>query len=225
MRLYGLFLFFALCLGSVAMAAASPEANCGCDVTLRPRAGETDLYINGQTLGIQPGQKVCIMGGTYYHIFLFNFFGTADRPITITNCTGQVKISGNAGYGFLLNNSRYIHVTGSGDPSYNYGFLIDGTVAQQSVAFAMGDHTTDIELDRIEVYKAGAGFIYAPTPNCDPATWGSNFTIRNLSLHHNYVHDNAGEAFYIGSTSNTYNFNCNGSAVSVTPQVIHGLKI
>lgn len=210
-----LFILFSL---SRFYATAQPAANCGCDFTLKPRTGETELYINGQTLGVQPGNKVCIPGGTYKHIYLYNFYGTPQQPVTITNCGGKVNISGNVSYGFILKNSKNIHVTGTGDPAFAYGILIDGTVVPQSVGFAMGDRSTDIELDHIEINKSGAGFMYAPTPNCDPATWGSNFTIRNLSFHHNYVHDNGGEAFYIGNTSNTYNLTCGGSPISVTPR-------
>ncbi|MEJ7739585.1 MAG: PA14 domain-containing protein [Chitinophagaceae bacterium] len=222
-----LFVLFLISLFSVSSiySADLQAADCGCDFTLKPKNGETEIYVNGQTLGVKPGNKVCIPGGTYKHIYLFNFNGTAEQPITVTNCTGKVIISGNVSYGFILKSSKNIHVMGTGDPSFEYGILVDGTAISQATGFATGDRSTDIELDHIEIYKSGAGFMYAPTPNCDSATWGSSFTIRNLSYHHNYVHDTGGEAFYIGNTSNTYNLTCNGSAISVTPQVINGLKI
>jgi hypothetical protein len=60
-------------------------------------------------------------------------------------------------------------------------------------------------------------------PSCDDATIRGNFTMYNVSLHDNYVHDTKGEAFYVGNS-----FYEKGMTLSCgvrLPHTIQGLKI
>jgi hypothetical protein len=59
-------------------------------------------------------------------------------------------------------------------------------------------------------------------PSCDSKTWRNNFTMRNVFIHDNYVHDVGGEAFYIG---NSFYNGKSESCGTVYPHTIEGLKI
>jgi len=206
-------------------ASTGTSGSCGCDITLQPGASDGQVYVDGQTLGVKPGMKVCLKAGHYVSVGLFHFYGTRSQPVTIINCGGLVNISGYVGYGFALHSSRYVHVTGSGDPNTKYGILMDGSVAGTTVGYAEDAQSSDIEVDHLEVSKtAGFGVACAPTPNCDPSTWSTAWKMYNMSFHDMYVHETLDEGFYIGNTQNDYVMSCSGSTVTAHPQQIDTLR-
>jgi hypothetical protein len=193
---------------------------CGCDITISPSPADGQAYLDGQVLGVKPGNKVCLTAAHFVSISLFHFYGTKSQPVTIINCGGQVTVSGYSAYGFVLHSSRYVNISGAGDSAFKYGILIDGSVANTSVGFAQDDQVSDISVDHMEVSKAGLGIACAPTPNCDPGSWSTNWKMYNMIFHDNYVHETFYEGFYIGNTQNYYTLSCNGSTVTVQPQQI-----
>ncbi len=76
----------------------------------------------------------------------------------------------------------------------------------------------------MEVSKAGLGVACAPTPNCDPASWSTNWKMYNMNFHDNYVHETLFEGFYIGNTQNYYTYTCSGSTITVQPQQIDSVR-
>ncbi len=207
------------------ITAGNPAtAGCGCDITISPSPADGTAYLNGQTLGVKPGFKVCLKAAHYVDINLSNFFGTKAQPVTIINCGGLVTVSGYASYGFVLHNSRYVNISGAGDPGFKYGILIDGSVASTNVGFAEDGQVSDISVDHMEVSKAGLGVACAPTPNCDPASWSTNWKMYNMNFHDNYVHETLFEGFYIGNTQNYYTYTCSGSTITVQPQQIDSVR-
>jgi Secretion system C-terminal sorting domain len=205
----------------VKAVATSP---CGCDITLSPDPVSGQVYLSGQTLGVKPGNKVCLKSGHYVSIYLYNFFGTKAQPVTIVNCGGPVTVSGYSSYGFTIHNSLYVHITGTGDPATQRGIIIDGSVASTAYGFGQDDHVSDIEVDHLEVFKTGVGIGCAPTPTCDSTSWSTSWKMYNMSFHDNYVHETVGEGFYIGNTVAYYTFNCSGTTVTVQPQQIDSVK-
>ena len=204
---------------------ADPSNPCGCDITLTPNPSDGQVYVDGQTLGVKPGYKVCLKATHYVSIALFHFYGTKDKPVTIINCGGVTNISGYAGYGFFLHSSRYVHVTGTGDPSNKYGILVDGSVGNTQVGYGMDAQSSDVESDHIEVTKTGGiGIATAPTPNCDSTSWASTWKMYNMSYHDLYVHDTYNEGFYLGNTQNYYNLACSFGTVTVEPQRFDTLR-
>ena len=156
-----------------------------------------------------------------------NFIGSATQPILFKNCGGLVTIGHGLYYAALdFQNCRYFRVTGSGDPSVTYGFRVDscGTASAMSV----GALSSDSEVDHIEIAKAGfAGIMVKTDPGCDPATWRENFTMYNVNIHDNYVHDVGGEGFYVGNSffSTGMTFTCSGVSTTAFPHNIMNLKI
>lgn len=60
--------------------------------------------------------------------------------------------------------------------------------------------TSDVELFEIEICNTGFTAISSKTDptSKNPLFWYGNFEERNFILHHSYIHDTAGEGFYIG---------------------------
>lgn len=168
-------------------------ADCGCTYTVPSKA----WVVDGATLGIKPGAVICLSAtNTYYNVLFRNLKGTATSPITIKNCGGTAVLNATGkGYGLKTEKSQYIRITGGSGSTY--GIKVVG--GQQGVSFE--GLTTYVEADHLEVASSGfAGFMVKTEPTCDNATIRGNFVMRNVFLHHNYVHDTGGEGFYVGHT-------------------------
>jgi hypothetical protein len=153
--------------------------------------------IDGQKLGLKPGSVICLKAGNTYKSLLFvNLFGSATQPIIITNCGGTVTVNGTGqACGIKTENSKYFRITGESGTAY--GIKIYGS----NLGLTLDYLSTNFEVDHLEVYNNGFAGIMAKTdPSCDDKTIRGNFTMRDISLHHNYVHDTGGEAFYVGNS-------------------------
>jgi hypothetical protein len=176
--------------------------------------------LDGEEQNIQPGDTVCLEAGQRGSLRIEDVHGTAANPILIQNSGGQLQIA-EGSYSISVVSSGHIRLSGAGDPAHFYGIRGGGTVY-------VGGLSTNVEVDHVEVYTAGfAGFMVKTDPNCDPATWRQNFTMYDVSLHHNYAHNmQDGEGFYIGFTFyNGYDITCDGQPVTVYGHVIEGLEM
>ena len=189
----------ALLLGGIFVA---PAQNCNCDITLTGLSATSLNLVWASQLNYSPGDVICISGGTYAGIRFYDLQGTPSQPITIKNCNGQVLLDESGYSGIEFRNSNYIHLTGSGDSSHTYGFKVLGT-SSWAMGVAIGDLSSDFEVDHIEIASAGFAGIMAKTdPVCDkPQTWrSSGFIMKNLNIHDNYIKNTGGEGIYIGFT-------------------------
>jgi hypothetical protein len=178
---------------SIASTSGS-TVDCGCSYVVPANAYSVD----GGALGIQPGSTICLTGGASYKNIVFkNIIGTAEHPIVITNCGGPVVLNATGlSFGLRTQNSKYFRITG-GNTFNVYGIKIDGG----HIGIALGDLSTNFEVDHVEVQNVGFAGIMAKTdPTCDIATSRENFTMKNVSLNYNYIHDTGGEGFYIGNS-------------------------
>jgi hypothetical protein len=177
--------------------------------------------VDGQALGLKPGAVICLSSANQYKNIVFvNINGTAEQPITITNCGGTVNINATGkSFGLKTEKSKYFRITGSS--AATYGIKIYGS----SLGVTLDYLSTNFEVDHIETYNIGFAGIMAKTdPTCDDATIRGNFTMRDISLHHNYVHDTGGEGFYVGNSF--YNEGVNNATCGVRmPHAIEGAKI
>ncbi len=201
----------------------SSGSDCGCTATLSA-ASDGGIYIpDGSKYA--PGSVLCIKAGTYKHINLQNFRGTAANPIIIKNCGGLVKVSG-ASYGISITKSSHFKFVGNGTPGVKYGIKVDGvTIGNTSSGLGVSNQSSDFEIGNLEITKVGAGVICKTNPTCDEMTWGGKYTMRNVLLHDMYIHDVEGEGFYVGHTSVTANVSCSGKTITVPTQTIENLKI
>lgn len=166
---------------------------------------------DGDELGVKPGDIICLDGSiTYTRPVQFkNIRGTATNPVLITNCNGKaiIDLPGKS-YAIGFNNSSNFRITGTGDPNELYGISLTGVNGR---GLDLNYLSTDFEVDHLEIFDIGFAGIMAKTdPSCDDATIRGNFTMRNVSLHDNYVHDVGGEGFYIGNSfyENGMNLEC-----------------
>jgi hypothetical protein len=180
----------------------------------------TATIVDGLALKLGPGSVVCLNAAiAYKSLIIRNMVGTAASPIIIRNCGGTAVVDGTGkGYVIRTETSKYFRITGGSENPYGIK-LIGGTMGLQLEKFS-----TDFEVDRIEVSNVGFAGIMAKTePTCDDATIRGNFTMKNVSFHHNYVHDTGGEGFYIG-----HSFYTQGKTLSCgvrLPHDIENLKI
>lgn len=201
-----------------ALVISTPAQAAGCDHTIPL----TKWKVDGVDDNIQPGDVVCLQNGTRGKLRLEDLNGTAANPIIIQNSGGQLFI--NTDYSISVVSSKHIRLTGSGSPAHQYGIKAAGTVY-------VGGLTTNVEVDHLEIYNphaAGfAGMMVKTDPTCDEATWRENFTMYDVSLHDNYIHDiTRGEGFYIGFTFyDGYERTCDGKTITVYGHTIEGLDV
>ncbi len=198
-----------------------PKAQpCHCDHYIKVE----ENYVDGQKLKVQPGDTVCIKAGKKKYLNLFNFFGTATAPIVFINNGGQVEIGDPQWhYGCVIGKSHHFVFTGTGDPAHEYGFKISYTKEGAS-GLAIG--ASHFDINHVEVSHTGfAGIMAKIDPNCDTNSWQENFTMEEVSFHHNYIHDTGGEGFYIGYTGGARSLHCEGKEVMVEPHNIEHIKV
>lgn len=191
--------------------------DCGCTYVVPATAYRVDA----QALGLKPGAVICLKAGVAYKNLVFkNVRGTATAPIIIKNCGGVATVNGGTGwFGIRTEYSSFFRITG-GNVNGSYGIKIVG--GKQSLHLDL--LTTQVEADHIEIANSGFAGIMAKTdPGCDNATVRGNFVIRNVKLHHNYVHDTGGEGFYVGH--NNYLSGVNTSCGTRLPVVLEGVRI
>ena len=207
------------------LTGAAHAQDCACDHTI----AATTTSVNGTDLGVQPGDVVCIEAGTRPFLIIESFVGTEAAPIVIKNCGGQVVIdNSDKGYGLRVVGSSFFHVTGTGDPAFTYGFDIAARRTgpdYSAMGVAIGDLSTDYELDHLEVHHAGfAGFNLKTEPRCDGSANLGTFVQRNTRVHHTYTHHTGGEAFYVGSTGyGGRDYPCDGQTVKLYPHEHEGV--
>lgn len=208
-----------LFLISTTIACAQVNTDCHCDQVIS--ASGTYKY-DGRAM---PNQTVCIKAGNYTHLQFFNYVGTPEKPIRFINCGGKVVLANSKSpSGLAFYDSKFFKVSGSGS---DYGIRIDQT-APGGLGVSVTGQSSDCELEYIEVAGSDfAGIMVKTDPTCDPATWQGNLVMKNINIHHNYIHDVGGEGLYIGNSffSTGVTRTCDGTAKTLFPHFIYGLQI
>jgi hypothetical protein len=203
---------------STATVTTSPSLCSSCTYVVPP--SDYTQVVDGKILGLKPGSVICLSAlNKYANITFRNIVGTEASPILITNCGGTVVMTATGlPYNFKTENSAYFKV--SGGSGSTYGIKLNGG----HMGMTMEKLSTNFEINNVEVYNNGFAGIMAKTdPTCDNATIRGNFTMKNVSIHDNYVHDTGGEGMYVGNS-----FYEKGMSLSCgvrLPHIIDGLKI
>ncbi len=218
----------AISMGLVLWSAGAAAAqDCGCDHVL-----DLDVTsVSGADLGVEPGDVVCVAAGERQFLRLSGFVGSPEAPIVVTNCGGVSTIRNtDRAYALVIEGqSRYLHVTGTGDESAEHGFRISApdTDPYPGIGVWILGRSSDVEVDHVEVYETGFAGVMAKTdPACeDRAAW-PDYVQRNVHLHHLWVHDTGGEGFYVGSTQAMgYERTCDGATVTIPAHFLEGIEI
>ena len=192
-----LFALIALTAG----AFSSLAQDCGCDHVISPPEARTKtLILKGDSIGVKPGQNVCLAAGFYMQIRLLNFDGAPGNPVTIRNCGGLVEIGDAITFGrwwaMDIVQCEYLRVTGTGAPGIKYGIKL-GKSGDSALKIGL---TSDVEIDHLDIGNANFAGILAKTDyrgNVPPDAPEMN----NVNIHDNYIHDTRGEGMYIGETT------------------------
>jgi hypothetical protein len=175
--------------------------DCGCDFVINPPASPTTtLFVNGDDLGVKPGETICLTAGVYFQIKFTKISGEPGNPVIIKNCGGVAQIGDDINFGRWyatdIVGCKYMRYTGTGDPSIKYGIKLGRS---GDSALKIGGASTNIEIDHLEIANANFAGILAKTDyRGSPPPDASE--MNNLNIHDNYVHDTRGEGMYIGET-------------------------
>lgn len=194
----------------------------------------------GESDRVEPGDIICIDGNDAVgngqvrpiSLRLIGMNGTAEHPVTIVNYGNVVTIvedTSSRGAAVKIQNSKHVVFSGTGDRNSKYGFRLK-SVGSGMMGISVEAGSTDVTLENIEVFGAGfAGIMMKTNPDGKNTAYNKeNFTMENLIVRHNYVHDTGGEGMYIGHTSfhNGADSQDNGgNTVRVWPHAIKGLDV
>lgn len=159
---------------------------------------EDTKVIDGKVLGIKPGDIIGLDASKKYGSLEFiNLVGTTSEPIIIKNFGGTAKIvATDKWHAVRTEFSKHFRITGGSAPG-EYGIDIQGG----QMGLKMDGLSTNFEVDHVRISNVGFAGIMAKTdPSCDDATIRGNFTMYDVSLHDNYIHDTGGEGFYVGNS-------------------------
>lgn len=160
---------------------------------------ENQKFVDGIKEGILPGHVVCLHASFAYKALTFrNIHGSDTFPVIIRNCGGPVLIETAAPYVIRFIDSSHFRLTG-GDEDGVYGIKVKGS---RTNGVVIGGISAHFEVDHIEVSDVAFSGIMAKTdPSCDDAIIRGNYTMQNVSIHHNYIHDTGGEGLYLGHSA------------------------
>lgn len=181
-----------------------------------------EQVVDANTLKLSPGAVIGIASGTRGPLILKNFKGTVDKPFLFINKGGKVSIDcpASLSYGLKTYDCQFFRITGSGDPNTQYGINVNGA----NIGVQLDYLSSNFEVDALEVHNTDfCGLMAKTDPSCDPATQRGNFTMRNIKIHDNYMHNTGAEGFYIGNS-----FYQNGHTLScgvVLPHSIEGCLV
>ena len=195
----------------------------------------TTIDGTGRILPTDRSFVIGLDGGTRGCVVIQNFKASAAYPLIIVNHhgTGKVVVTDVGGTtkrdGLTIKNCEHFQLRGDNDPAYRYGIEIAKTGNTSGhVGLSVGGTSSYGEIMFIESHDAGfAGMIVKSDPSCDnPSTWMGNFTMYDIKIHDNYVHNTGGEGMYLGYTHWGEALDCSaqGSPV-VYGHEIHGLHV
>lgn len=170
-----------------------------------------------------PGDTLCLMAGVRGPLYLKNIVGTAESPIVIINKGGQSLIDSDLSYGLKFAGSKYVVLSGAGDPDNYYGINIRQVT--NGYGLDIGNLSSDFEVEKLEIGDVKiAGIIAKTEPNCIYPSDRANFTMFNLKIHDNYIHNTGNEGMYIGSSFflGQYLSSCD---TTLYPHIIDGVEI
>ncbi len=206
-------------------------------VPVNPTSTPVTVDGAGRVLPTNRSFVIGLDGGTRGSVTIQNFVASAVYPLVIVNRhgTGKVVIT-DVGGGTIrddltIKNCKYFQLRGDNDPAYRYGIELaqNGTKSLHTkLGLSVTGTSSNGEVMFVEAHDNGfAGFMVKSDPSCsDPSTWMGNFTMYDIRIHDNYVHNTGGEGMYLGYThwGEIKDCSAQGSPV-VYGHEIHGLYV
>ncbi|GAA4826877.1 hypothetical protein [Algivirga pacifica] len=157
----------------------------------------SDIYVRASEKADwnKPGTVLAFREGTgpRPRLTMIGFKGTEAEPIVIINKDKVEIASADAGqHAVKFLDTQYIRVLGNGNPEIYYGIHISES---GSSGFSFDNYSSDFEVAYTHIENTGFAGILAKTDNA------KGWTMKNVYLHHNHIHDVHGEGMYIGQTA------------------------
>jgi len=184
------------------------------------------VSINVKDYNINPGDTVFFSAGVREFLYVRDFEGDIENPIVFSNINGKVIINNtNHYYGIKFVNCKYIKITGTGVKGIEYGFKVAEIGKGNGIEIT--GFSTDVEIEKVEISNTPfAGIMAKSDPTPDGRFNRDNFTMYNISIHDNYIHDSGGEGLYIGhSWYNGYPYKDDEVELTLYPHAIKGLTV
>lgn len=177
--------------------------SCDCDYVVK------GYFNDGKKMNLKPGDVICLEGNKTYNRLLFqNIIGTEGDPIIIKNCGGVAAISSKNAFGIKFEHSKHFKLMGNGSGD-KYGIKVSTDVG---FYLSMERFTTNFEISNVEIAGtkqngigdragfAGISVKTSPYQDCDLFADRSrtSWTMRDIMIKNNYIHDTGGEGLYIG---------------------------
>ncbi|WMJ73322.1 right-handed parallel beta-helix repeat-containing protein [Cytophagaceae bacterium ABcell3] len=184
--------------------------------------GET--VVDNDELDLPAGSVIVIESGTRGPLLIRNFNGNDGGKYKFVNAGGAVEfqVPKSNAYSIKVENSTFFSISGNGGAD-EYGIRVNGG----NNGLQIDDLSSNFTVNNLEIYNCGFAGIMAKTdPRCDGSANRGEFTMKDVHLFNNYIHDVEGEGFYIGNSFYagwTGNNNCSGS--ELFPHDIHGLRL
>lgn len=184
--------------------------------------GPDKAVIDGRSnaSAVKPGDTIYLSGSRQL-VILRSIHGTRSAPVSVQNMGGQVVFSGSS-YGIKFDTCSWISLAGKMTDT-TYGFVCQSVNA----GVIIGGLSTCIEVSGVEIYNTTwTGIVAKTDPDCSFLSTRDKYTMRNISIHDNYIHNTANEGMYIGSSFYYgYELPCNGKDTLVFPHLIKGLRV
>lgn len=134
--------------------------DCGCDHFISLDLSEVD----GSDYA--PGDVVCIDSGTRLQLQFENVEGTAENPVIIQNCGGEVVINAPySPYGIEFLNSKHVQLSGNGDADIAYGITVVNT---QNYGVGFLGLSNKFQIDHVKIEEvSGPAILAYNEPTCD----------------------------------------------------------
>jgi len=172
-------------LGVVLPSIARGQAPCdaSCDHVIEPAS----RFIDGAA--IEPGDTVCIRGGTTQTLAIRDVRGSAAAPVLIRACDAPLIVGGGTSTnGISIQTSSYLRITGGAERSIR---VVGGPT--YSVGVTVNSCTEHLEVDGLEV----SGTTYTAYRNLSESD--ACLVRTGFSLHHWFIHDVGGEGMFFGA--------------------------
>lgn len=176
--------------------------------------------VDAKELGLKPGSVIGLDSRIAYGTLEFHHLvGTAEQPIVIKNCGGVANIvATDKWHAVKTEFSKHYRITGGSTPGV-YGIRVKGG----QMGLKLDALSTNFEVDHVEIFEQGfAGLMAKTDPTCDDLTIRGNFTMYDVYLHDNYIHNTGGEGIYVG---NSFWDGMDRTCGKRLPHEIKGLKI
>lgn len=176
-------------------------------------------------VALSAGDTLFLESGVRGHLALQNLHGSPDQPIVVINQQGPVWLDTGHWYGLSFRHCSHVKLTGRGEGGGEYGIRIVRVGAGSGIGIS--DGSTAFEIESVEIgHTFNSGIVAKTDPDCERRFSRGNFTLTDLYIHDNWLHDIGQEGMYIGHTFwEGVKLDCNGEERLVLPHTLENVTV